>query len=55
MVDRVEKAKEILKEETGELRQFRPFERYLFNTIAISWALFQLSLASFFNNEQYIC
>lgn len=47
MVDKVQKAKEILKEETGELREFRPFEKYLFNTIAISWALFQLALASF--------
>lgn len=47
MVDKIQKAKEILKEETGELREFRPFEKYLFNTIAISWALFQLALASF--------
>ena len=55
MVDRVEKAKEILKEETGELRQFRPFEKYLFNTIAICWAIFQLSLASFLiMNSTYV-
>ncbi len=43
----IDKAKDILKEETGELREFRPHERYLFNTIAICWALFQLALTSF--------
>ncbi len=55
MVDKFEKAKEILKEETGELREFRPFEKYLFNTIAICWAFFQLALASFLiMNSTYI-
>jgi len=40
-------AEEILKEESGELRSLRPFESYLVSTIAIAWAAFQLSLASF--------
>jgi TRAP transporter 4TM/12TM fusion protein len=40
-------AEEILKEETGEIRSLRPFERNLVSMIAIAWALFQLSLASF--------
>ncbi len=51
----IDKAKDILKEETGELREFRPHERYLFNTIAICWALFQLALTSFLIlNSTYI-
>jgi len=55
MADRAEKAKEILKEETGELREFRTHEKYIFNTIAILWALFQLALASFLiMNSTYV-
>jgi len=51
----IDKAKDILKEETGELREFRPHERYIFNTIAICWALFQLALTSFLIlNSTYI-
>lgn len=38
----------ILKAETGDIRTLRPFEHYLVTIIAVSWALFQLSLASFF-------
>ncbi len=55
MPDKSDKAKEILKEETGEIRVFRPHEKFLFNTIAISWALFQLALASFLiMNSTYV-
>ncbi|MGA1861269.1 TRAP transporter permease [Deferribacter thermophilus] len=45
--ENIKKAEEILKEETGELREFRPHERIIFDTIAVGWALFQLALASF--------
>ncbi|MBT8763047.1 TRAP transporter permease [Desulfohalobiaceae bacterium Ax17] len=41
------KDQEILKEETGELREFRPHESFIFGTIAIAWAIFQLAIASF--------
>ncbi|MGE4317910.1 MAG: TRAP transporter permease [Deferribacterales bacterium] len=40
-------AEEILREETGEIRTPRQYEKYLIGTIAVCWALFQLSLASF--------
>lgn len=45
--ENIKKAEEILKEETGELREFRPHERLIFDTIAVGWAFFQLALASF--------
>jgi TRAP transporter 4TM/12TM fusion protein len=45
MIDR-QFADRLLKAETGTLRTFRPFEQYLVGIIAISWALFQLALAS---------
>ncbi|MFC1524342.1 TRAP transporter permease [Thermodesulfobacteriota bacterium] len=41
-------AREILKAETGDIRQLRHLERILVGTIAIGWALFQLGLAGFF-------
>jgi TRAP-type uncharacterized transport system fused permease subunit len=47
MVKQYKKAEEILREETGEIREFRPFEHWIFAIIAIAWALFQLSIASF--------
>ena len=40
-------AEEMLKEETGDIRELRPYETYLVAGIAISWALFQLALAGF--------
>ncbi|MBW1734013.1 MAG: TRAP transporter permease [Deltaproteobacteria bacterium] len=40
-------AEEILRAETGFIRDLRPFEAYLVGVVAVSWALFQLSLASF--------
>ncbi len=39
-------AEEILREETGEIRSFRDFERKIIHGVAIIWALFQLSLAT---------
>jgi len=39
-------AEEILKEETGELRSLNPFEKILTAAVALAWAFFQLSLAS---------
>ncbi len=39
-------AEELLKAETGELRSFRRHEKALVAIIAISWAIFQLTLAS---------
>lgn len=44
--EREETAEEILRRETGELRNFRPFERYLVTGICIAWALYQLALPS---------
>ncbi len=43
---RHETAEEILRRETGALREFRPFERYLVTGICIAWALYQLALPS---------
>lgn len=40
-------AEEILREETGEVRSTGRFEKGLIGVIAIAWAVFQLSLASF--------
>ncbi|PKL39976.1 MAG: C4-dicarboxylate ABC transporter [Spirochaetae bacterium HGW-Spirochaetae-1] len=39
-------AEDILKEETGELRSLNRFEKTLTAAVALAWALFQLSLAS---------
>ena len=38
---------ELLKAETGFIRDLRPYEYYLVAAIAIAWALFQLALPSF--------
>ena len=40
-------AEEILKAETGFIRDLRPYEYYIVATIAILWVLFQLALPSF--------
>lgn len=40
-------AEEILKSETGERRDHRPFEKKLVAIVGLSWAFFQLSLAGF--------
>ncbi len=42
-----ESAEEILKTETGFIRDLRPYEYYTVATIAILWVLFQLALPSF--------
>jgi TRAP transporter 4TM/12TM fusion protein len=42
-----ESAEELLKEESGFIRNLRPFEYYLVATIGIAWALYQLALPSF--------
>ncbi|MBW1982112.1 MAG: TRAP transporter permease, partial [Deltaproteobacteria bacterium] len=39
-------AEELLREETGDVRRLRPFERYLVGIVGISWALYQLALPS---------
>ena len=39
---------ELLKAETGFVRDLGPVEYYLVSAIAIAWAVFQLSLPSFF-------
>lgn len=46
MSRKVKSAEEILREEVGEIRHLRKFERILIGVIAVAWALFQLSLAS---------
>lgn len=38
----------LIKAEAGEIRTLRRSEKILVGTVAVSWALFQLSLASFF-------
>ena len=40
-------AEEILKTETGDVRSLNLYENILVGTLAISWALFQLTLAGF--------
>ncbi|MCP4672357.1 MAG: TRAP transporter permease, partial [Desulfobacula sp.] len=40
-------AQDILKKETGEIRTLQKFEYWMVYAIAISWALFQLSLEDF--------
>lgn len=47
MARKIKSAEEILREETGELRTLRPFESYLVSVIAVAWAVFQLSIASY--------
>ncbi|PLX70991.1 MAG: C4-dicarboxylate ABC transporter [Denitrovibrio sp.] len=47
MARKMKTAEEILKEETGEVRSLRKHESYLISILAIAWAIFQLSLASF--------
>jgi TRAP transporter 4TM/12TM fusion protein len=46
MSRKIKTAEEILREETGEVRHLRTHERLLIGVIAVSWALFQLSIAS---------
>jgi len=41
------KAESILKAESGSIRRLRPHEAVLVGVVAISWAVFQLSIASF--------
>ena len=41
-------AQDILKQEAGGIRTLGKFELWLITAIAVSWALFQLSLAGFF-------
>jgi TRAP transporter 4TM/12TM fusion protein len=45
--DRKKELEELLKEDTGDLRTLNKFEKILITTIGVSWALFQLSIASF--------
>lgn len=45
--DRKKELEELLREDTGDLRIPNKFERYLITTVAVAWALFQLSIASF--------
>ncbi len=42
----IKSADEILKEETGDIRTLNKYEKKLITIIAVTWALFQLSLAS---------
>ncbi|UCG11315.1 MAG: TRAP transporter permease [Deltaproteobacteria bacterium] len=37
---------ELLREETGDVRSLRPFERYIVGVVAVLWALYQLALPS---------
>ncbi|WP_022849867.1 TRAP transporter permease [Limisalsivibrio acetivorans] len=46
MSRKIKSAEEILKEESGELRSLRNHEKLIIGVIAASWAIFQLSLAS---------
>ncbi len=45
--DRKKELEELLKEDTGTLREFNKYEKYLVYSIGIAWAIFQLSIASF--------
>lgn len=36
-----------IKAESGNIRVMRPYEQYIFGTVAVLWALFQLSLPGF--------
>jgi len=40
-------AEDYLKEETGEFRELKKFEKILINVIALAWTIFQLLLPSF--------
>lgn len=42
-----ETAEELLKEEMGLIRDKRPLDRFLFGSIAVLWAIFQLALPRF--------
>ncbi len=44
---RKKELEELLKEDTGTLRDFNRYEKYLVYAIGVSWAVFQLSIASF--------
>lgn len=39
-------AEEFLKEESGELREVRSFEKYIINGVALAWTIYQLLLPS---------
>jgi TRAP transporter 4TM/12TM fusion protein len=41
------RAEEILKEETGRVRQKRRVDRYVVSSIAVAWSIFQLALPRF--------
>ena len=43
---RRQSAQDLLKAETGDIRSLNAFETYLVSSVAIGWALFQLSLGS---------
>ena len=43
---RRQSAQDLLKAETGDIRSLNTFETYLVSSVAIGWALFQLSLGS---------
>lgn len=43
----LKRAEQILKEETGRIRQKRCIDRYIVSSIAVAWALFQLALPRF--------
>ncbi len=45
--DRQKELEELLKEDTGTLRDFNKYEKYLVYFVGVSWAIFQLSIASF--------
>lgn len=47
-------AEKLLKEELGDIRELRRFEYYIVAAIGVSWAVFQLSLASFLVLESTI-
>ncbi len=44
--DRKKELEELLKEDTGTLRDFNKFEKYLVYAVGVAWAIFQLSIAS---------
>ncbi len=43
----MKKAKEILREETGQVRNRRPVDRIIISCVAAGWAMFQLALPRF--------
>ncbi|MCG8335747.1 MAG: TRAP transporter permease [Proteobacteria bacterium] len=45
--ENLKSAEQILREESGDVRNLQQYEAIIIGTIAIAWSLFQLSLASF--------